>query len=150
MNQNPLLEDPAEADAAVRPMSPLQMVIEFHTAFRVGVKPLPVAQIDAPTEQLRLDLLDEEFQELKDAIKAKDLVEIADALADISYILNGTAAVYGIDLDAVIAEVHRSNMTKLGADGKPIYREDGKVLKGPDYEPPRISEVLAQQHRLVG
>lgn len=79
-----------------------------------------------------------------------DHVEVADALADIVYVAYGTALTYGIDLDAVLQEVHRSNMSKLGPDGRPILREDGKVLKGPGYFPPAIGEVLRTQRPIAG
>ena len=71
-----------------------------------------------------------------------DLVGAADALGDLEYVVNGAAIGMGIPLPEVVEEIHRSNMTKLGADGKPIYRADGKILKGPDYEPPRIRDLL--------
>ena len=121
-------------------MSPLEAVREFHVAFDVPIAPVPLVPIDE-TKHLRIKLITEEFNELSDALEADDLVEIADALADLTVVVYGTALSYGIDLDAVFEEVHRSNMTKLGEDRKPIYREDGKVLKGPNFEPPRIAEV---------
>ena len=92
--------------------------------------------------QLRLDLIDEEVGELHEAVDAGDIVKVADALADIVYVVYGAADTWGIPLDAVVAEVHRSNMTKLGEDGKAIRREDGKVLKGPHYAPPNIVRAL--------
>jgi predicted HAD superfamily Cof-like phosphohydrolase len=114
----------------------------FHTAFGLPVRERPTADIPADEAVLRQALLDEEVDELREAVAAGDVVAIADALADIVYIACGTAHAYGIDLDAVVAEVHRSNMTKLGGDGRPVYRADGKVLKGPAYEPPRLADVL--------
>jgi predicted HAD superfamily Cof-like phosphohydrolase len=92
---------------------------------------------------LRQDLLDEEVDELRDAVRAADVVAIADALADIVYIACGTAQALGIPFDDVFAEVHRANMSKLGADGRPILRADGKILKGPAYTPPDVAAVLA-------
>lgn len=92
-------------------------------------------------EGLRQHLMDEEVEELKCAVIARDLVEIADALADIVYIAYGTALAYGVDLDSVIGEVHRTNMAKM-VDGQVIRRPDGKVLKPWDWEGPRIAEVL--------
>lgn len=91
---------------------------------------------------LRLDLIAEEFEELKDAMKAEDFIGVADALTDLLYVVYGTGHAFGIDLDSCFAEVHASNMSKLGADGRPIYREDGKVLKGPNYFPPNLTFVL--------
>lgn len=79
---------------------------------------------------------------LKDGELEYDVIEAADALGDIAVVTNGAAIVSGIDLDAIIAEIHRSNMSKLGSDGKPIYREDGKILKGPGYFKPNIKEIL--------
>ena len=123
-------------------MSPFRSVGAFHEAFGLPVRRRPTA--DIPTEEavLRQALLDEEVDELRVAVGEGDVVGIADALADIVYIACGTAHAYGIDLDAVMAEVHRSNMTKLGADGRPVHRADGKVLKGPSYEPPQVAAVL--------
>ena len=123
-------------------MTPFRSVGAFHEAFGLPVRDHPTADIPPEEAHLRQALLDEEVDELRAAVAAGDVVGIADALADIIYITCGTAHAYGIDLDAVIAEVHRSNMTKLGADGRPVYRDDGKVLKGPAYEPPRVADVL--------
>jgi predicted HAD superfamily Cof-like phosphohydrolase len=94
---------------------------------------------------LRVELLREEFEEFKVAVVRQDTVAIADALADIVYVAYGSALTYGIDLDAVLREVHRANMSKLGADGKPMMREDGKVLKPPTYAGPNVGRVLLDQ-----
>lgn len=94
---------------------------------------------------MRLRLLAEESQELDDAIRDGDLVAIADALGDITYVLFGTAITYGIDLEAVVREIHRSNMSKLDNRGQPLLRDDGKVLKSERYTPPDINTVLALQ-----
>ncbi len=123
-------------------MSAFRSVGAFHEAFGLPVRRVPTVEIPPAEAVLRQALLDEEVDELRAAVRDDDLVGIADALADIVYIACGTAHAYGIDLDAVVAEVHRSNMTKLGADGRPMYRADGKVLKGPAYEPPRMTAVL--------
>ncbi|MET0863772.1 MAG: nucleotide pyrophosphohydrolase [Nakamurella sp.] len=117
---------------------------EFHLAYGLPVRQVPTAAVGADQVELRLALIEEEVGELAAAARADDLVGVADALADIIYVAYGTAHVYGIDLDAVLDEVHASNMTKLGADGRPIRRADGKVLKGPSYVPPDIAAVLAQ------
>lgn len=122
-------------------MSTSEMVREFHEAFGLPVRYEPV-DVSRSEKWLRIDLLEEEYNEYISAALAPNLVEVADALADMVYVIHGTALAYGINLDVVLAEVHRSNMTKLGEDGKPIYREDGKVVKGPKYEAPRIAEVL--------
>ena len=98
--------------------------------------------------QLRLDLIQEEVDELQEALDAKDIVEIADALTDILYVTYGAGHAFGIDLDTCFTEVQRSNMSKLGIDGKPIYREDGKVLKGRNYSPPQLARII--QAKLQG
>ena len=98
--------------------------------------------------ELRLDLIQEEVDELQDALDAKDIVEIADALTDILYVTYGAGHAFGIDLDTCFTEVHRSNMSKLGIDGKPIYREDRKVLKGRGYTPPKLAKII--QAKLQG
>ena len=93
-------------------------------------------------KKLRYELVREEVEELADALEANDIVGVADALTDILYVVYGAGAAFGINLDDTFHEVHRSNMSKLGEDGKPIYREDGKVLKGPSYTPPNLKSVL--------
>jgi len=117
---------------------------DFHRAYGLPVRDVPTAEVGAKQVALRLALIQEEVGELAEAARAGDLIGVADALADIVYVAYGTAHVYGIDLDAVLDEVHASNMTKLGADGRPIRRADGKVLKGTDYRPPDIAAVLAR------
>jgi len=119
-----------------------EQVAEFHRIYGLPHRPQPTADIGAGQAALRQALIDEEVGELREAAADLDIVEIADALADIVYVAYGTAHVYGIDLDAVITEVHRSNMTKLDADGRPIRRADGKILKGPGYEPPNVAKIL--------
>jgi predicted HAD superfamily Cof-like phosphohydrolase len=116
------------------------MVREFHTAFGLPMETKPVAR--TPQTENRVSFLREEFNEYLAAVEAGDLVEIADALADMTYVIHGTAHDHGIPLDAVVAEVHRSNMSKLGLDGKPILREDGKVIKGPAYFKPDVASIL--------
>ncbi len=92
--------------------------------------------------KLRLSLINEELAELKDAINKKDLVEVADALTDILYVTYGAGHAFGINLDKCFDEVQNSNMSKLGNDGKPIYNEDGKVMKGPNYFKPNLSKFI--------
>ena len=92
--------------------------------------------------QLRINLIIEELNELKVAIKNKNLTEVADALTDILYVTYGAGHSWGIDLDKCFSEVQRSNMSKLGIDGKPIYNEQGKVMKGPNYSKPNLSQFL--------
>tara|TARA_Y100001960_G_scaffold83612_1_gene89315 strand:+ start:306 stop:647 length:342 start_codon:yes stop_codon:yes gene_type:complete len=97
---------------------------------------------DNKTMQLRYDLIKEELDELKQAMKDKNLKEIADALTDILYVTYGAGFAYGIDLDKCFKEVQRANMSKLGADGKPIYNEKGKVMKGPNYSEPNLKQFV--------
>ena len=91
---------------------------------------------------LRLNLIEEELQELQEAIKQEDLLEVADALTDILYVTYGAGHAFGIDLDNCFDEVQKSNMSKLGADGKPIYNQSGKVMKGPKYFKPNLKQFL--------
>ena len=97
---------------------------------------------DGKTMQLRLDLIKEELSELEDAMKKKDLKEVADALTDILYVTYGAGYAYGVDLDQCFKEVQRANMSKLGEDGKPIYNDQGKVMKGPNYSPPNLKKFI--------
>ena len=94
------------------------------------------------TMQLRYDLIKEELNELELAMKAKNLKEVADALADILYVTYGAGYAYGIDLDKCFKEVQRANMSKLGTDGKPIYNDKGKVMKGPNYSEPNLKQFV--------
>jgi predicted HAD superfamily Cof-like phosphohydrolase len=125
-------------------MTNYEKVVEFMNTYgqEVRLKPsLPNADVQG----LRIRLIEEEFNELKDGIAKGNIVEVADALSDILYVVYGTGAAFGIDLDACFAEVHRSNMSKLGEDGKPIRRPDGKILKGPNYTPPDLKKILDSQ-----
>ena len=97
---------------------------------------------DAKTNKLRIDLIKEELEELTQAINDKNLLEVADALTDILYVTYGAGHAFGIDLDKCFEEVQNSNMSKLGEDGKPIYNEAGKVMKGPNYFKPDLSKYL--------
>lgn len=144
-----------------------QMVAQFHDVYahpRQDTPDMTAEKVSKETLQLRLDLIAEEFFELIDAVigeKAsselaetyartvavtdsaqRDIVETADALADLEYVIHGFAHVAGIPLPDVVAEVHESNMSKLGADGRPIYLENGKVAKGPNYFQPDVVAVL--------
>lgn len=123
----------------------LAEVLDFHEAFDLPREPLPTAHVGDTLAQLRVRLLREEVEEFADATERRDLVAIADALADVVYVAYGSAVTYGIDLDAVVREVHRSNMSKLDANGRPILREDGKVLKSDRYRPPNVGNVLDEQ-----
>jgi Uncharacterized protein conserved in bacteria len=123
------------------PVSNFQSVLEFHRTYGQLINKTPQIPSDAVVA-LRLELIDEEFKELQEAIAEGDIVGVADALTDILYVVYGAGATFGIDLDATYKEVHRSNMSKLDESGKPIYREDGKVLKGKNYSPPDLKSVL--------
>ena len=93
--------------------------------------------------KLRIDLIREELSELEEAIEKKDIKEVADALTDILYVTYGAGHAFGINLDKCFEEVQNSNMSKLGSDGKPIYNESGKVMKGPDYFKPNLNKFVA-------
>lgn len=119
-------------------------VHEFHSAFKLGIKDTPTANIGSDRNMLRFNLMKEENEEYLEAAENNDLVEVADALGDMLYILCGTIIEHGMQdkIEEVFNEIQRSNMSKLGEDGKPIYREDGKVLKGPNYFKPNIASIL--------
>jgi len=122
-------------------MTNFEKVKEFMTTFGQEVKD----KAEFPNEkivELRKKLIDEEFNELKDAINENDLIEVADALTDILVVTYGAGVAFGIDLDKCFKEVHRSNMSKLSEDGKPIYNEFGKVMKGPNYSKPNLKQFL--------
>ncbi|MGY6649948.1 pyrophosphohydrolase domain-containing protein [Wenyingzhuangia sp. IMCC45574] len=122
----------------------IKAVQEFHTAYKLGYKEAPIAAIGDSKIDLRFNLMDEENKEYLEAAKNGDLVEVADALGDMLYILCGTIIEHGMQhkIEEVFEEIQRSNMSKLGEDGEPIYREDGKVLKGPNYFKPNIAKIL--------
>jgi predicted HAD superfamily Cof-like phosphohydrolase len=123
----------------------LAIVKEWHEAFDVPVVDTPT--LPAERIQMRLAILEEEVSELREAAEAGDMVEVLDALCDIQYVLDGTFLEFGlhpVKSDAM-AEVHASNMSKLGADGKPVLREDGKVLKGPAFRRPDLAQFLPQE-----
>ena|SRR5690606_18331035 len=124
--------------------SNLRAVELFHRTFGVGVSTEIRADLGAAKNRLRFDLMDEENREYLEAVNKNDMVEVADALGDMLYILCGTILEHGMQhkIEEVFQEIQRSNMSKLGQDGKPIYREDGKVLKGPNYFKPDIGRIL--------
>lgn len=119
-------------------------VKEFHSAFGLGIKEEPHADLGKSKNLLRYNLMKEENEEYLEAANNGDLTEVADALGDMLYILCGTIIEHGMQhkIEEVFSEIQNSNMSKLGADGKPIYREDGKVLKGPNYFKPNIAAIL--------
>ncbi|TWO32646.1 hypothetical protein E1J38_007200 [Seonamhaeicola sediminis] len=122
----------------------IEAVKAFHTAFKIGHRESPKANLGAEKNMLRYKLMREENEEYLDAANDGDLVEVADALGDMLYILCGTIIEHGLQykIEEVFEEIQRSNMSKLGEDGEPIYREDGKVLKGPHYFKPNIEAIL--------
>ena len=145
------------------PSNSYERVKQFMEKFKHPVYDKPQLIEDEGWEQMRLELIREELCELLDALSygetadairavpleadkieasEPDLVAAADALGDLEYVTNGMALGMGINLPEVVREIHRSNMTKLGEDGEPIFREDGKILKGPNYEPPNLLPVL--------
>src|SRR6187551_3260415 len=122
----------------------INAVKEFHTAFRIGHSEMPIASLGEAKNILRYNLMKEENEEYLEAVQNNDLVEIADALGDMLYILCGTIIEHGLQdkIEAVFEEIQRSNMSKLDENGKPIYREDGKVLKGNNYFKPDFSKLI--------
>lgn len=124
------------------PKDTLAIVKEWHEAFDVPVVDAP--SIPNERAQMRLAILEEEVAELRTAVEAGDLIEVLDALCDIQYVLDGTFLEFGLHgfKQEAMDEVHASNMSKLGADGRPVLREDGKVLKGPDFRRPDLARVL--------
>jgi predicted HAD superfamily Cof-like phosphohydrolase len=122
-------------------MSNFDKVGTFMKTFGQEVKTKPSLSSDK-INKLRIDLIKEELEELKEAMQKKDLLEVADALTDILYVTYGAGHAFGINLDACFNEVQNSNMSKLGKDGKPIYNESGKVMKGPNYFKPNLQKFI--------
>ena len=122
-------------------MSNFEDVKTFMATFGQMVRTKPQFP-DEKTMQLRYNLIKEELNELEHAMKTKNLKEVADALTDILYVTYGAGYAYGIDLDKCFKEVQRANMSKLGTDGKPIYNEKGKVMKGPNYSEPNLKQFV--------
>ena len=124
----------------------LNHVEKFHDTFGIPNEYAPKADISNELIDLRFKLMAEENEEYLEAAKNGDLVEVADALGDMMYILCGTILSHGMQhkIEEVFEEIQRSNMSKLGEDGKPIYREDGKVLKGPNYFKPNIAKIIEE------
>lgn len=122
----------------------LQAVQKFHTAFGLDIREEPTASPGADKSRLRYELMKEENEEYLDAAGKGDLTEVADALGDMLYILCGTILEHGMQhkIEEIFNEIQKSNMSKLSANGEPVYREDGKVLKGPGYVQPDIAKLL--------
>jgi len=126
----------------------LKAVQEFHEAFGLGIQQKPIAKLSESKLKLRFDLMAEENEEYLEAAKENNLVEVADALGDMLYILCGTILEHGMQdkIEDVFNEIQLSNMSKLGVNGMPIYREDGKVMKGPNYFKPNIIKILRDKY----
>ena len=122
-------------------MSNFESVRKFMETFGQEIKEKASFPNDKITS-LRYDLIKEELDELKEAIDKKDIKEVADALTDILYVTYGAGHAFGIDLDKCFEEVQNSNMSKLGKDGKPIYNDSGKVMKGPNYFKPNLGKFI--------
>ena len=123
---------------------PMDAVTEFHEAYGLGIESKPQANLPKNIVELRYHLMKEENEEYLQAAEENDLVEIGDALGDMLYILCGTIISHGFQdkMEAIFDEIQRSNMSKLDTDGKPIYREDGKVMKGPNYFKPDLEKII--------
>tara|TARA_B110000046_G_C12971539_1_gene389133 strand:- start:501 stop:893 length:393 start_codon:yes stop_codon:yes gene_type:complete len=124
---------------------PIDAVIQFHEVYGLGIENEPISDLPKKIIDLRYNLMKEENEEYLQAAKENDLVEIGDALGDMLYILCGTIISHGFQdkMESIFDEIQRSNMSKLGKDGKPIYREDGKVMKGPNYFKPNLTKILS-------
>ena len=122
----------------------IECVEEFHRIYKLGNSEKPIGKLKDGLEKLRFNLMKEENEEYLEAAQNGDIVEVADALGDMLYILCGTIIEHGMQnvIDDVFEEIHRSNLSKLDENGQPIYREDGKVIKGPNYFPPDIKKIM--------
>ena len=123
---------------------PIVAVTSFHEAYGIEIEDKPTANLPDQISTLRFNLMKEENEEYFEAARKNDIVEVADALGDMLYILCGTIITHGFQnkIEEVFDEIQKSNMSKLGKDGKPIYRSDGKVMKGPNYFKPNIRAIL--------
>ena len=123
----------------------LDSVKQFHDTYKIGYSNNPIADLGPEKNKLRFKLMSEENEEYLDAANNNDIIEVADALGDMLYILCGTIIEHGMQdiIEPVFDEIQKSNMSKLGADGKPIYRKDGKVMKGPNYFKPNFSKFFS-------
>ena len=123
---------------------PIEAVTKFHESYGLGIEHSPKANLPKNISELRFNLMKEENEEYLQATRDEDLIEIGDALGDMLYILCGTIIAHGFQdkMESIFDEIQRSNMSKLGADGKPIYRKDGKVMKGPNYFKPDLKKII--------
>ena len=122
----------------------IESVKKFHNTYKLGYSETPIANLGNSKNKLRFSLMSEENEEYLEAANNDDIIEVADALGDMLYILCGTIIEHGMQdiIEGVFDEIQRSNMSKLGEDGEPIYREDGKVLKGPNYFKPNFKKFF--------
>ena len=122
----------------------IECVEEFHEIYKLGNSKNPIGKLENEKEKLRFELMKEENEEYLEAAEKGNVIEIADALGDMLYILWGTIIEHGMQnvIEEVFEEIHKSNLSKLDENGKPIYREDGKVIKGPNYFPPNIEKIM--------
>ena len=122
----------------------IESVKKFHNTYKLGYSETPIANLGNSKNKLRFILMSEENEEYLEAANNDDIIEVADALGDMLYILCGTIIEHGMQdiIEDVFDEIQRSNMSKLGEDGEPIYREDGKVLKGPHYFKPNFKKFF--------
>ena len=125
---------------------PIEAVTKFHESYGLGIEHTPKANLPKNISELRFSLMKEENEEYLQAAQDQDLIEIGDALGDMLYILCGTIIAHGFQdkIESIFDEIQRSNMSKLGADGKPIFRKDGKVMKGPNYFKPDLKKILVK------
>jgi predicted HAD superfamily Cof-like phosphohydrolase len=123
---------------------PIEAVTKFHESYGLEIEYTPKANLPKNISELRFNLMKEENDEYLQAAQDEDLIEIGDALGDMLYILCGTIIAHGFQdkIESIFDEIQLSNMSKLGADGKPIYRKDGKVMKGPNYFKPDLKKIL--------
>lgn len=124
----------------------IESVKKFHNTYKLGYSETPIANLGNSKNKLRFSLMSEENEEYLEAANNDDVIEVADALGDMLYILCGTIIEHGMQdiIEDVFDEIQRSNMSKLGEDGKPIYRDDGKVLKGPNYFKPNLKAIIEE------
>tara|TARA_B100000767_G_scaffold193808_1_gene180935 strand:- start:2172 stop:2564 length:393 start_codon:yes stop_codon:yes gene_type:complete len=125
---------------------PIEAVTKFHESYGLAIEHNPKANLPENISELRFNLMKEENEEYLQAAQDEDLIEIGDALGDMLYILCGTIIAHGFQdkIESIFDEIQRSNMSKLGKDGKPIFRKDGKVLKGPNYFKPDLKKILTK------
>lgn len=126
--------------------SNFEKVKDFMDVFRQEVK-TKAEFPDINTSALRLKLIKEEYKELVESMEQQDLIGVADALTDLLYVVYGAGLAFGINLDECFDEVHRSNMSKLDSNGNPIYREDGKVMKGPNFFEPNLEKIIRNERQ---